>query len=263
MQLTKKVAVVFAANGAIASGVAHEFAAQGAIVYVSGRNLSALEALAYQINQAGGIATPSEVDALNEDAIETYLKGITEVEGKIDIVFNGIGLRAFENGYGTPAAKLPFDQFLKPLETIVGSQFLTARLASKHMTNGGTILLLTSSLSRIKTPFMSGITAASAAIEGLTRSLAAEFGFAGIRVICLNPTGMPETRTIQETTAANAKTLGMPIEVFAAELSKGSLLGKAPSVSDTAKVAAFLVSDAGAALNSHIIDVDFGHQSVI
>ncbi|MFY8035492.1 MAG: SDR family NAD(P)-dependent oxidoreductase, partial [Flexibacteraceae bacterium] len=216
-----------------------------------------------QINEAGGIATASQVDALDEEAIETYLKGIAEVEGKIDIVFNGIGLRPFENGYGTPAAMLPFADFLKPLETIVGSQFLTARLASKYMTAGGTILLLTSSLSRIKTPFMSGISAASAAIEGLTRSLAAEFGFAGIRVICLNPTGMPETKTIQETAAANAKTLGIPVEAFAAELGKGYLLGKAPAVSDTAKVAAFLVSDAGSALNSHIIDVDFGHQSVI
>ena len=30
----------------------------------------------------------------------------------------------------------------------------------------------------------------------------------------------------------------------------------------TAKVAAFLVSDAGTALNSHIVDVDFGHTNV-
>lgn len=74
---------------------------------------------------------------------------------------------------------------------------------------------------------------------------------------------MPDTRTIQETTAQNAKTMVIPAEVMAEQMPNSSLLKSTLSTKDTAKVAAFLVSDAGAALNSHIVDVDFGTASVI
>ena len=42
MKLQKKVAAIFAANGAIARAVAIEMAKEGAFVYVSGRNLEAI-----------------------------------------------------------------------------------------------------------------------------------------------------------------------------------------------------------------------------
>lgn len=266
MKLQNKVAAIFAANGAIAREVAIEMAKEGALVYVSGRNLSEVKSLSDEINSNGDFAKPFQVDATNENEIENFLQQIVEEEGKLDIVFNGIGIRAEEGGYGTPATALPFETFMKPLETILGSQFLTARIGAKFMQkteSKGTILMLTASLSRLKAPFMSGITAACTGIEGLTRVLASEFGMSGIKVTCINPTAMPDTRTIQETTAQNAKTMGIPAEVMAEQMPNSSLLKSTLSTKDTAKVAAFLVSDAGAALNSHIVDVDFGTASVI
>lgn len=109
---------------------------------------------------------------------------------------------------------------------------------------------------------MAGVTAACTAIEGLTRVMASEFGRAGIKVICINPTAMAETRTIQETSAANAKAMGISIEEFS-KMQMPSLLGKPFTLKDMANAAAFLVSDAGAVFNSHIVDVDFGTMSVI
>ena len=44
--LTNKVAAVFAANGAISSEVARALAEEGAELYLSGRNLSAVQELA-------------------------------------------------------------------------------------------------------------------------------------------------------------------------------------------------------------------------
>jgi NAD(P)-dependent dehydrogenase (short-subunit alcohol dehydrogenase family) len=127
----------------------------------------------------------------------------------------------------------------------------------------GTILTLTSSLSRSKIPFMAGVASASTAIEGLTRVLAAEYGMFGIKVICLNPTALAETRTIRETTHANAQTMGIPTEELAKQLSQGFLLQKIPTLNEVGNMAAFLVSDEGAVLNSHIVDVDFGTRTVI
>lgn len=264
--LNDKIALVFAASGAIAGAVAKAFAANGAKVIVTARELAAVEQLANDIQQSGGWAKAAQVDALNEGQIDAIFQQVVAEHGRVDIVFNGIGLRPSQTQYGTPSAVVTFENFLKPIQTIVGSQFLTSRAAGKYMAQTkteGTVLTLTSSLSRSKIPFMAGVTAASTGVEGLTRSLAAEFGMFGVKVICINPTGMPKTRTIQETSAANAATIGIPVEAFSGELSKGYLLNRITEVEDVGKVAVFLASDAGAALNSHIIDVDFGYRGVI
>lgn len=267
MILKNKVAAVFAANGAIASEVCKELAKEGAEVFISGRNLQAIQVLATEIEAEGGKAHAYEVDAIDEQQIDKFCETIVEARGSLDIVFNGIGPRPIDSDYGIPSIELPFESFMKPLELILGSQFLTARLGGKYMMKTqakGTILMLTASLSRLKTPFMAGITATCTAIEGLTRVLSAEFGKAGIKVMAINPTGMPETRTIQETTSAISKTIGISEEATTSQLQSVHIMDDIRlTPKDTAKVAAFLVSDAGAALNSHIVDVDFGHTNVI
>jgi len=265
-QLTNKVAAVFAANGAIASEVAKALASEGATVYLSGRNTEALQALSTEIQQQGGHSEVHQVDATNEQAIDDFLSQIVEKEKQLDVVFNGIGLRATDLQYGTPSIKLPFEKFMKVLHVHVGSQFLTSRIAARHMMatqSQGTIITLTASLSRIKTPMMSGITTACTAIEGMTRSLSAEYGRAGIKVICLNPTALIDTRTIQETNALSAQAMGIPAEAMADQMKASYLLGKSPSTRDIGKLAAFLATDTGALLNSHIVDADFGTFNVI
>ncbi len=265
--LKNKTAVIFAASGAIGGAVAKSFAENGAKVYVSGRDIAAVRILADEIKQSNGWTEAAQIDAMNETEIENYIAKIVTDNGKLDIVFNGIGVRPSESEYGIPTTQISFENFMKPIQAHVGSQFLTSRVAAKYMmqTNSqGTILTLTASLSRLKMPFMAGVTASCTAIEGLTRVMAAEFAPAGIKVICLNPTAMPETRTIQETSVANAKAMGISLEEFGQRQSgNGSLLKKPLTLKNMADTAAFLVSDAGAVFNSHIMDVDFGSMSVI
>ena len=264
--LTNKTAAVFAASGAIAGAVAKSFAEQGAHTFVSARNLSAAQNLAAKINAAGGKAEAAQVDAMDEFQIDSWLSQIATKTGRMDVVFNGIGLRPSLNGYGLPSMQLSFEQFMEPLKVHAGSQFLTSRSAAKIMAKlpeKGTILLLTASLSRLKLPFMAGVTASCTAIEGLTRVLAAEYGQMGIRVLCMNPTSLPETRTIQETGAATAASLGLSPEQMAASMSTQYLLGRGPELKEVGQLAAFLASNAGAILNSHIIDADRGSSNVI
>lgn len=266
MVLNKKVAVVFAANGAISSAVAKSFAQEGAIVYLTGRNEAALKSLAENIRQSGGIVKTAVVDACDEQAIDQFFQTLIREQNRLDIVFNGIGIRPSKSSYGTPASTLSFEHFMKPIEVHVGSQFLTARLAAKYMMqteSQGTILTLTSSLSRLKVPFMTGFLAACTAIEGLTRGLAAEYGRNGIKVICLNPTALYGTRTIEETTEANARLIGVSPEQWNAQLSQQYLLGRSPSLQEVGDMAAFLASDKGVVLNSHVVDIDAGSIMVI
>jgi len=83
--LTNKRAVIFGAGGAVGSAVAREFAAQGATVFLSGRTLDAVEQVAQEIQQDGGIAYAAEVDALDEQAVQAYLDRVAQEGGSIAI----------------------------------------------------------------------------------------------------------------------------------------------------------------------------------
>ena len=67
----------------------------------------------------------------------------------------------------------------------------------------------------------------------------------------------------KETTAANAKTMGVPVEEFRKLTAQKHLLKQAPSLQNIGALAAFMASDEGAILNSHIIDADYGTMAVI
>jgi NAD(P)-dependent dehydrogenase (short-subunit alcohol dehydrogenase family) len=264
--LKNKVAAVFAASGDIAGAVAKSFAQHGAKVYVSGRDLKKVKALAEEIQRNGGVAVAAQVDAMDEEQIEQWLRQIVAENKKLDIVFNGIGLKGHEHGTDTPATDLAFETFLNAFTAHCGSQFLTSRAAARVMISSGsqgTILTLTAALSRGKFTNRSALTTACTAIEGLTRALAAELGNHGIRVVCLNATALPDTKRIQESFVKYGKSAGVPPEAIAAKIAQQNILKPGITLNHVAETAAFLVSDNGITLNSHIVDVDGGKYDVI
>lgn len=263
MHLTHHIAVIFCAGGAISQAVARALHGHGATVVLAARRLSTAQALHDQLSLSDLIA---EVVVLNEAAVETFLEEVHARYGRLDSVFNGVGPRAADPGYGQLAADLPLATFLDLHRLVVGGQFVTGSAAGRvwrRRETCGTLVLLTSSLSRLKMSGMSGLAAASAAVEGLTRAFAAELGEIGCGAVCVNATALPETRTIQETTALQAARIGSPPEALAQGMAQGSLLKRAPSLPEIGELVAFLLSPAGAVLNSHIVDADCGTTSVI
>ncbi len=115
----------------------------------------------------------------------------------------------------------------------------------------GSIVTLSSSLSGLTTPFMAGISAACGGIEAMTRSLAGEYGPAGVRVNCVRANAMPETRTIQETGAQMAKTLGA-VSMIPED---HSLLKRPISVADTAAAVIHLASDSTRMVTAQVINI--------
>jgi len=264
--LKDKVAVIFAASGEVAGAVARSFAQHGAKVYVTARNLDAVKALAAEINATGGHAEAAKVDALNEAEIDSCLQKVVSDNGRLDMVFNGIGSYYKDAGSGTPTTIATFEQFLNPLQRICGSQFLTSRVAARYMIetgSTGTLLLFNASMARTKTPNMAGFASACAAIEGLTRVMAAEFGQHGIKSICICSGALMETKKIQEMITDFSGNAGIPREAMALNYTRFNILKSGPTLKQLGETAAFLVSDNGAAFNSHIVDFDCGKINLL
>src|SRR5579859_2564794 len=129
--LSNKHVVIYGASGAIGGAVARAFAREGATVFLTGRNLKAVEAVADAISAAGGSAKTAEVDALDEAAIEKHLGDVEASVGRIDISFNGVGIPDTEI-LGIPLAKIEAERFSLAITTYTMSYFLTAPGRKAH-----------------------------------------------------------------------------------------------------------------------------------
>ena len=262
MSLTAKSTLVFCATGHLGRAAAAALHRHGARVQLVARDRQR----AAELQRDLGVAdAPLVADVRDPEQVDAAIAETHRRQGRIDVVFNGVGPRAAEAGYGQLAADLPLDRFDATLGSIVGGQFVTAAAISRYWRErgqAGTLLLLTSSMSRVKLAGSPALSAASAAVEGLMRSLAGELGPLGGRAICINPTALPETATIRETAELQAARLGVPVEAMMQGM-RGGLTGRPPSLAEVGDLIAFAASDAGAILNSHVVDADRGTASVI
>jgi 3-oxoacyl-[acyl-carrier protein] reductase len=254
--LAGKRAVVFGAGGSIGGAVAREFAAQGAEVFLSGPTRDSVEAVADAIAADGGRAHAGVLDALDADAVESYLQTVAEGEAAIDIAFNAMGPRLREYRNGAPALEISAEESMLPLATVTKSQFVTAVAAGRHMAarGSGVVLLLTGSPARPHGGVTVAISAAFGAIEVLARALAIELGPAGVRVLCVRTSANADSRTVADIAEAAA----MPPEQIKANLAAMTLRGVSPQTSDTAKVSAFLASEQAHMITGTVINASGG-----
>src|SRR5919198_816543 len=132
MLLKDKVAVIYGAGGGTGRAVARAFASEGARVFLTGRKLAPVEAVAKEILAAGGSVEAAEVDALDEQAVDAHLQSVIDKIGRVDISFNAIGIPPAEI-VGTPLTELDLARFSRPIVAYTSSYFLTARLAARRM----------------------------------------------------------------------------------------------------------------------------------
>ncbi|EFH80178.1 SDR family NAD(P)-dependent oxidoreductase [Ktedonobacter racemifer] len=257
MLLKNKNAVIYGAGGAIGGAVARAFAREGAKVFLAGRSLSSLEAVAKDISHAGGVAEVAQVDALDERAVENYLKEVARKAGSIDVSFNVIGLGDTQ---GAPLVEMEHERFALPIVNAMATHFLTATAAARHMRKNGSgvILALTAQAARSPYPNVGGFGVAGAAIEGFCRQLAAEVGPQGIRVICLRSAGSPDTPGVDEVFHRHAKDAGISREAFEAGIAEKTLLKRLPKLAEVANVAALMASDYASAVTGAVANVTCG-----
>src|SRR5262245_47426110 len=206
MILTNKVGVIYGAGGAIGGAVARAFAREGARLFLTGRRRAPVDVVAKEIVSAGGSAKAAEVDALNEQAVDTHLQSVIDEAGRVDISFNAVGIPGTQI-LGVPLIELDVERFSLPVTTYTTSYFLIACMAARRMVGNrsGVIITATTQRSRIGIPLSGDYGPAMAAEEALTRVLSAELAPQGVRVVGLRPQAIPETDTLKEGFEARAK----------------------------------------------------------
>jgi 3-oxoacyl-[acyl-carrier protein] reductase len=255
MLLANKKAVIYGGGGAIGGAIARAFAREGAKVFLAGRSLSKLEAVAEDIRVAGGVAETAQVDALDEQAVKKHAGEIAKKAGSIDVSFNAIGI---EDVQGTPLTEISLEDFTRPITIATRTQFLTAKAVAPHMIKqgSGVIMMITATPSRIGWPLVGGFGTACAALEGLSRQLAAELGPQGVRVVCLRSAGSPES--IPDTLDAFAAGKRVTRDEFIASLKEMTLLKRLPSLADVGNVAAFMASDYANSMTGTVANMSCG-----
>jgi NAD(P)-dependent dehydrogenase (short-subunit alcohol dehydrogenase family) len=259
MLLKDKVAVSYGAGGAIGGAVARAFASEGAKLFLTGRHLAPVEAVAKDIVAAGGSAEAAEVDALDEQAIDQHLQSVVDKAGRVDISFNAVGVPDTQI-LGVPLVELDVEQFSLPITAYTRSYFLTARLAARRMvaSRSGVIMTVTSIPSRTGTPLQGGYPPAMAAKEALTRDLSAELAPQGIRVVGLRPHGIPETATLREAFEMRAKALGMTWEQWQEALASRTHPRRLSTLTEMADVAVFMASDKASGMTGTTVNLTMG-----
>jgi 3-oxoacyl-[acyl-carrier protein] reductase len=250
---------VHGAPGEVGRKVAETFATEGATVWLAGRQSTKLAAIVAAIKNAGGSAYSLTVDALDAESVDHCTDAVVRSSGCIDVVFNAIAVGPAGAIIG-PSTEVKPEVFLESFRTVVLSQFLTARSAARHMlrAGAGAIVLLTATPGRGVAPLMAGHSAGHAAIEGLVKSLATEWGPGGIRVTGLMSGGMPETTRIREVFSTMASFANVPPEVMSDMARQKTQLKRMPTLEQTARVAAFLASDYAGSLSGTILNASCG-----
>jgi NAD(P)-dependent dehydrogenase (short-subunit alcohol dehydrogenase family) len=258
MLLEDKTAVIYAAGGAIGGAVARAFAREGARLFLTGRNVAKVDAVAEEIVAAGGVAETAEVDALDERAVEKHLGTVVERAGGVDISFNAIGPGAAPDRL--PLTELAGEAFARPIAFYTSANFNTATAAARHMSGqgSGVIVTLTAVPGRMPARMIGGAAPAWAAVEAFSRSLALEVGPAGVRVVCLRSHAIPETPVIEANFATASRAAGVTPEQFQAILEEGTLLKRLPTLAEVADTAAFIASDRAGAMTATVANVSAG-----
>jgi NAD(P)-dependent dehydrogenase (short-subunit alcohol dehydrogenase family) len=111
----------------------------------------------------------------NEQAVEKHSSAVADQAGGIDVSFNAVGIPQ-KGVQGIPLVELSPENFAVPIMTYTRAHFLTARAAARHMIKkgSGVILTITATPARSAAPLVGGMAPAWAAMEALSRSLAAE-----------------------------------------------------------------------------------------
>jgi NAD(P)-dependent dehydrogenase (short-subunit alcohol dehydrogenase family) len=163
---------------------------------------------------------------------------------------------------GVPLVELDAEQFSLAITTYAMSYFLTARMAARRMVanKSEVIMTVTALHSRTGIPLVGGYGPAMAAKEALTRHLSAELAPQGIRVVDLQPQGMPETPTIKDAFEPRAKASGMTWEQWQELLASRTRPRRLMTLAEMANMAVFMASDKASGMDGNYRQFDHGQS---
>lgn len=247
MLLDGRNAVIYGGGGSVGGAIARAFGQAGARVFLAGRTLATLEAVADDVRAAGGAADTAVLDALDEQAVEAHAAAVVEAGGRIDVAVNVI---ADADVQGTPILDMRVEDYLAPVVQSVRSKFITSRAAGRHMVRqGGGVLLFFGGAGEPPRDFaLGGLQAGYAAVEHLRRQFAVELRGHGVRVLTLRTGGVPDSIPA-----------GVPgRDAIEASITGQTLLGRAATLRDVGDVAVFAASDLARTMTGTALNISCG-----
>jgi 3-oxoacyl-[acyl-carrier protein] reductase len=229
-RLKGKVAVVTGASKGIGAAIAEHMAAEGAAVVVNYSSSKAgADAVVKRIVQKDGKAVAVQADVSKAEDIQRLFAEAKKAFGKLDILVNNAGIYEF-----APLEAITPEHFHKQYNLNVLGLLLTTQEAVKHFgPAGGSVVNISSIAAAVAPPTTSAYSGTKAAVNAITKSLAAELGPRKIRVNAINP-GMVETEGVHAAGIAESD--------FRKETERQTPLGRIGQPDDIAPAAVFFAS---------------------
>ena len=219
------------------------------------------EAVAHRLRADGyNVATidlnPSDTeysyiaDVTDREQIDAALTEIRSALGPVTILVNAAGKEVFRR-----FANISFDEWRKIIDINLHGVFHTTQAVLPDMVEAGwgRIVNISSSSTHSGAPFMSAYVAAKSGVNGLTKSLALEYGPAGITVNAVPP-GFIDTPMLRNSAAQG--NLGSIDEAI-----KRTPVGRMGKPEDIAAACAFFISEEAGYITGQILGVNGGRNT--
>ncbi|WP_245771744.1 SDR family NAD(P)-dependent oxidoreductase [Actinacidiphila guanduensis] len=232
------------ATSNIGRAIAIAYAAEGAVVAVSGRDGTRGAQVVAEITDAGGRAVfvPATLDGSAAASRKLAADTAAALGADIDILVNNAGI--FPGATTAATDEAMFDQVFAV--NVKSAFFLTAEIAPKMAARGtGSVIVLGSWIVRLGIPVATAYAASKGALETLTRAWAAEYGTHGVNVNAISP------GVIAENPAEGAD-----------HYVRGTVANKVESPQQIAHAAVYLASDEASFIHGVVLDVDGGRTTV-
>ena len=241
-----KTAVITGASSGIGKEIARSFYEAGACISVCSRSLERVRAaIAEFADPADPRILCAEADTSKISDIESFVKTSSQRFGKIDIFVNNAGVQ-----FPKPSVEVTEADWDNTVNTNLKGYFFGCQMAAKYMLKGeGGVIINIGSVNAVTVVVGQAVYAATkAGISQMTKSLAKEWGNAGIRVNCVAPGSVPTliNREIYRDPAAE--------KAMCEKIAMGRR-GKVPEIAD---VVLYLASDYSSYITGQTIFVDGG-----
>ena len=189
MRFAGKAAIVTGAGAGLGRSVALQFAAEGAWTTVADLDPTAAQAVADEIEAAGGRAIAVGADVSRPEDVTSMTQATVEAFGGVDVLINNAGVRVI-----VPFLEQTLEQWQRLIDVMLTGPMLCSQAAIPHMLarGRGKIVNVGSVTGIIGLTKRAAYAAAKAGLHGLTKSLAYELSSQGIWVNAVAP-GLIET----------------------------------------------------------------------